>query len=31
LETYSMIALIYFLILFPLTRFAHGLEERLAR
>ena len=31
LETYTMIAVIYFLVLFPLTRLAHALERRLAR
>ncbi|RVU14531.1 amino acid ABC transporter permease [Methylobacterium oryzihabitans] len=31
LETYTMIAVIYFLILFPLTAFARHLERRLAR
>jgi polar amino acid transport system permease protein len=31
LETYTMIAVIYFIILFPMTRLAHGLEQRLAR
>lgn len=31
LEVYTMIAVIYFIILFPLTTFAHGLEKRLAR
>ncbi|MGI6247413.1 MAG: amino acid ABC transporter permease [Pseudochelatococcus sp.] len=31
LETYTMIAVIYFIILFPLTRFATALERRLAR
>jgi polar amino acid transport system permease protein len=31
LETYTMIAVIYFIILFPMTRFAHALETRLAR
>ena len=30
LETYTMIAIIYFIILFPLTTFAHHLEKRLA-
>ncbi len=28
LETYTMIAVIYFILLFPLTRFAHRLEAR---
>ncbi|SEO88094.1 polar amino acid transport system permease protein [Methylobacterium sp. ap11] len=31
LEVYTMIAVIYFIILFPLTTLAHGLERRLAR
>ncbi|MGY2050551.1 amino acid ABC transporter permease [Methylobacterium sp. JK268] len=31
LETYTMIAVIYFIILFPLTTLAYGLEKRLAR
>ncbi len=31
LETYTTIAVIYFVILFPLTIFARGLERRLAR
>jgi polar amino acid transport system permease protein len=31
LETYTMVAVIYFLLLFPLTRLAQGLERRLAR
>ncbi len=31
LEVYTMIAIIYFIILFPLTTVAHGLERRLAR
>lgn len=31
LETYTMIAVIYFIILFPLTLFAHALERRFAR
>ncbi|KMO29882.1 amino acid ABC transporter permease [Methylobacterium aquaticum] len=31
LEVYTMIAVIYFIILFPLTTVAHGLEKRLAR
>lgn len=31
LETYTMIALVYFTILFPLTRLAHGLEARMSR
>lgn len=31
LETYTMIAVIYFIILFPLTRFAHRLEARMSR
>ncbi len=31
LEVYTMIAIIYFVILFPLTTFAHSLENRLAR
>lgn len=31
LETYTMIAVIYFIILFPLTRLAHGLEARMAK
>ncbi|BCM86460.1 ABC transporter permease [Methylobacterium indicum] len=31
LEVYTMIAIIYFIILFPLTTLAHGLERRLAR
>ncbi len=31
LEVYTMIAVIYFMILFPLTTLAHGLERRLAR
>ncbi|PWC91332.1 ABC transporter permease [Azospirillum sp. TSH100] len=30
LETYTMIAVIYFIILFPLTRFAHRLEARMS-
>ena len=30
LEVYTMIAVIYFIILFPLTTLAHGLERRLA-
>ncbi|MEZ2221657.1 amino acid ABC transporter permease [Rhizobium sp. RCC_161_2] len=31
LETYTMIAVIYFIILFPLTRLAHRLEARMAK
>jgi polar amino acid transport system permease protein len=31
LETYTMIAVVYFVILFPMTRLAHALERRLAR
>lgn len=31
LETYTMIAVIYFILLFPLTRFAHRLEARAGR
>ncbi|KMO41285.1 ABC transporter permease [Methylobacterium variabile] len=31
LETYTMIAVIYFIILFPLTTLAYGLEKKLAR
>lgn len=31
LETYSVIAVVYFCLLFPLTRFAQRLEQRLAR
>ncbi|KAB1082160.1 amino acid ABC transporter permease [Neorhizobium galegae] len=31
LETYTMIAVIYFIILFPLTRFAHRLETNMNR
>lgn len=31
LEVYTMIAVIYFIILFPLTTVAHSLEKRLAR
>ncbi len=31
LETYTMIAIIYFIILFPLTRMAYGLEARMSR
>lgn len=31
LETYTMIAVIYFIILFPLTRLAHGLETKTSR
>lgn len=31
LETYTMIAVIYFIILFPLTRMAYGLEARISR
>jgi polar amino acid transport system permease protein len=31
LETYTVIAVIYFLILFPVTRFAQALETRLAK
>ncbi|MCX8995525.1 amino acid ABC transporter permease [Rhizobiaceae bacterium BDR2-2] len=31
LETYTMIAVIYFIILFPLTRLAHRLEARVSR
>ncbi len=31
LETYSMVAVIYFLLLFPLTRLAQRLERRMAR
>jgi polar amino acid transport system permease protein len=31
LETYTMIAVIYFIILFPMTRLAHRLETRLSR
>ncbi len=31
LETYTMIAVIYFLILFPLTRIAHSLERKLEK
>lgn len=31
LETYTMIAVIYFIILFPLTRLAHRLEARMSR
>lgn len=31
LETYTMIAVIYFIILFPMTRLAHGLETRMSR
>ncbi|MCK6443634.1 amino acid ABC transporter permease [Elstera cyanobacteriorum] len=31
LETYTMIAVVYFVILFPLTRLAHRLETRMSR
>jgi len=31
LETYSVVAVMYFLLLFPLTRLAQGLERRMAR
>ena len=31
LETYTMIAGVYFVVLFPVTQLAHGLERRLSR